>query len=450
MTPADDAAPREDDGWTTRVPAPEVPGSPVPTAIPEEQRPADPTATRSVLRSPAFLRLYLGTGLIFLGVMGQGIARSWLAFELTGSNAALGAVLLVFGGTMLLATPWGGVLADRVAKRLILQSSVALLTASSVWMGLAVAFDAVTFWMLLVIGALQGVAFAFYGPARTALVADIVASRQVSSALALLLVNNEASRVLGPAVAGLLIGSVAFGVELVFLGCGALFAGGLLLGAGLPRGSSQRTTAKRPPWQDLMEAGRYVRHRPELTKPLVCALVVIMIGLPYLAFLPTVAADVFAAGSSGYGILSATSAFGAVVSGVVYGRLHHRANPWVLLAVAGTVFGAGLVVFGLAPTFVAAAVALLPLGGGYLVFQTLTQSLLMALSERPFHGRIQGLVQLGFGGFGIVALPLGVLADEVGLRATFVGMGVCVLLTMLVHTVVSRRHWSHTSAHDGE
>jgi MFS family permease len=395
-----------------------------------------------------FLRLYLGTGLVFLGVMGQGIARSWLAFQLTGSNAALGAVLLVFGGTMLLATPWGGVLADRMSKRFILQSCIALLAATSVWMGLAVAFDAVTYWMLLVISALQAVAFAFYGPARTALLTDVVAARQVSSALALLLVNNEASRVVGPAVAGLLIGSVAFGTEVVFLGCGVLFAGGLLLGAGLPPGRARRTTQQSPAWQDLLEGGRYVRRRPELTKPLVCALVVIMIGLPYLAFLPTVAADVFAAGSGGYGALSATSASGAVVAGLVYGRLQHRANPWILLAVAGALFGASLVVFGLAPTFGVAVVVLLPLGGGYLVFQTLSQSLLMALSEPAFHGRIQGLVQLGFGGFGIAALPLGVLADEVGLRATFVGMGACVLVAVLVHTVVSRRHWSHTSLRD--
>src|SRR5947209_6201109 len=115
-----------------------------------------------ILRIGPFLVLYLNAAVVFLGVMAQTVARGWLAFQLTGSNAALGGVLLSFGVTMLVATPWGGVAADRLPKRLVLQVAVAVLAGSSAWIGLAVAFHVVQYWMLLGAGVLQAVGFALF------------------------------------------------------------------------------------------------------------------------------------------------------------------------------------------------------------------------------------------------------------------------------------------------
>ena len=104
---------------------------------------------------------------------------------------------------------------------------------------------------------------------------------------------------------------------------------------------------------------------------------------------------------------------------------------------AGFGFGTTLVVLGLAPTFELTLLVIAIVGGMSLSFQTTLQTLLLNLSEFEYHGRIQSLVMLGFSGFGIAALPLGMVADAVGLRPTFVGMGVVVVGVMLVF--VSRR-----------
>src|SRR5215218_5470820 len=104
-----------------------APGAARPSA---RSAPAAPLTAFGLLRISGFLVLYLNSAAVFLGVMAQAIARGWLAFELTGSNAALGGILLAFGVALLLATPWGGVAADRLPKRLVLQLSVLLLMVS--------------------------------------------------------------------------------------------------------------------------------------------------------------------------------------------------------------------------------------------------------------------------------------------------------------------------------
>ncbi|MGY1717658.1 MFS transporter [Blastococcus sp. SYSU DS0552] len=141
----------------------------------------------AILRIGGFLILYLNAAAVFLGVMAQAIARGWLAFELTGSNAASGGILLAFGVALLLATPWGGVAADRLPKRLVLQLSVLLLAVSSAWIGLAVVFDVIAYWMLLGASVLQAVGFALFGPARMAFLAELVPRGSVPPAVSLLL-----------------------------------------------------------------------------------------------------------------------------------------------------------------------------------------------------------------------------------------------------------------------
>jgi MFS family permease len=407
--------------------------------VQEATTPAPPTGALALLRIRPFAVLYLNASVVFLGVMAQAVARGWLAFELTGSNAALGGVLLVFGVAMLLATPWGGVAADRLPKRLVLQVSVSLLAVSSAWIGLAVAFDVIQYWMLLGASVLQAVGFALFNPARMAFLAEILPRESLSPAVSLLLVNGEVNRVVGPAVSGVLIGALSYGVEAVFLASAVLASIGVLMTGALPAGRRMGELPTRSPLGELTDGVRYVVARPELSGLLLCGVGVTMVGLPYLAFLPTVAGDLFGLGSAGYGILSATSAVGAVVVGLLLGRRSHRGRETRVLVLAGAAFGLALGGMALAPTFWVAVAVLLVVGGANLAFQTTSQSLLLARADMAFHGRIQGLVMLSFGAFGIAALPLGVLADTVGLRWTFAGMGLGVLAVVGVFALTTRR-----------
>jgi MFS family permease len=401
--------------------------------------PAAPLSPMAILRTRAFLVLYLNATVVFLGVMAQSIARGWLAYELTGSNAALGGVLLAFGVVMLVATPWGGVAADRLPKRLVLQTSVGLLAVSSAWIGFAVAGGFVEYWMLLGASVLQALGFALFNPARMAFLAEVLPREAIPGGVSLLLVNAEVNRVVGPALAGVVIGAVSFGTAAIFLSSAVLAVVGLLLTGALPPGRRRGEESDRSPLGELVDGVLYVKRRPDLSALLLCGIGVTMVGLPYLAFLPTVASDLFDLGSAGYGILSATSAVGAVLTGLLLGRRSSRAHETRLFTVAAGIFGLALVALAVAPTFAVAVVALFVIGGAMLAFQTSNQSLLLSLSDMEYHGRIQGLIMLSFGAFGIAALPLGLLADAVGLRWTLAGMGGTVVLIVLVFAVRARR-----------
>lgn len=390
-----------------------------------------PVQGLGILRTPGFLVLYLNTTFVNLAALGQHIGRAWLAFQLTGSNAALGGTLLAFGVATLVTTPWAGVAADRLSKRLVIQAGVALFVTSSTWIGLAVAFGVVEYWMLIATGVLQGVGFSLFNPARMAFVGEIMPPESVSRAVSLMLVNSELTRVVGPAVAGLVIGTLTHGTEAVFLVSAVLLTIGALLTGALPHGRRSSDPPDRSPLAELIDGVRYVRGQPLLGALLWCGFGVTVAGLPYMAFLPAVAGDLFDFGSTGYGVLSATSAAGAVVVGTVLARRWVRARETSVLIAGGGMVGVGLLGLALAPTFPLAVTALFTIGGAMLAFQTANQTLLITLSALEYRGRVQGLLHLSLGGFGIVALPLGVLADTVGLRWTLGGMGsACVVIVL--------------------
>jgi predicted MFS family arabinose efflux permease len=207
----------------------------------------------------------------------------------------------------------------------------------------------------------------------------------------------------------------------------------------LPRVPLPEGRRRLAPLADTAEAYHYIRAEPALLLLATTSVGVVAIGMPYLTFLPAIAEDVFDVGSQGYGALAASSATGGVVAGLLTARAGDRHRPWRRVQIAGLLFGTTLVLLAVMPRF-GLALAVLPLlGGASLTFQTTNQSLLMTLSDSEFHGRLQSTVMLGFSGFGIVALPLGVLADRIGLRSTLGIMGATVFAIMLGFLARRRR-----------
>jgi MFS family permease len=394
----------------------------------------------SAMDSPAYRRLLYSSAAVIFGVMGQAVARGWLARDLTGNNTGLGGVMLAFGIAMLIATPWGGVAADRFPKRRVLLISVSLLVVSSLLVGLAVVADVIEYWMLLLASAIQATAFALFLPARIAFIAEVVEPEAIGPAVVLNQTTQEAMRVIAPAMAGVLIGLSWFGVGGVFLLAAATSAIACVVLLGLPPGES-RTTSTRSPIAEMVDAVRYVRARPGLGLVALTTIGVVVIGFPYLTFLPTLADERYHVGAGGYGLMSGVAGFGAVVAGVVAPRRRWVVErPWPTVAVSGAALGVSLIVLGLAGVFWLALLALLAVGAAGLVFQTTSQSLMLSLSDVDYHGRMQSMVVLGFSGFGLAALPLGLLADAVTLEVTMVAMGVVVLI---VTAAFARKRLEH-------
>lgn len=377
--------------------------------------------TWAAMGSPAYRRLFFSTAIVIFGVMGQSVARGWLARELTGTNTGLGGVMLVFGVAMLVATPFGGAAADRYRRRDLLVGSVAVLMVSSLAIGVAVVTDVVQYWMLLVASAAQAAAFAYYLPARIALIAEILPSSAVRNGIVVAQMAQEAMRVIAPALAGVLVGVAWFGVGGVFLAAGISSAVAAVLVVPLPPGRS-RVDVERSPLGEMADAIRYIRATPGLASIAIVTVAVVMVGFPYLTFLPTLADD-FGVGATGYGVMSAVAGAGALGAGLVDSRVNRGVRPWHTISFAAIALGVSLLVLGVANSYVVALVALAAVGAAGLVFQTSAQALMLRLSAIEYHGRLQSFVILGFSGFGLAALPLGLVADAISLGVVLVGMG---------------------------
>jgi len=401
--------------------------------------------TWAAMSVPAYRLLFFSSAIVVFGVMGQAVARGWLARELTGNNAGLGGVMLVFGASMLVATPLGGVAADRYPKRLVLIIAVLALMSSSLLIGIAVITDSIEYWMLLVASGVQAAAFAFYLPARITLISEVVEPSLLQNAVVLAQMSQEAMRVFAPALAGVLIGVAWFGVGGVFIASGVASAAAAGFIARLPR-VPRRTEFSRSPFGEILDAIRYVRDSHEVGLIALVTVGVVMIGFPYLTFLPSLADDRFDVGALGYGVMSGVAGLGAVVAGLFTAARGTGLRPWATIAWSAGAFGIGLTALGVADSYVLALAALAFIGASGLVFQTTTQALLLRVSAMEFHGRLQSLVILGFSGFGLMALPLGVAADAVTLEVTLAAMGVAVLTVTALFSAARLRHRTRATA----
>ena len=399
-------------------------------------------------RGEAFASLRIGTyrtlfiigAFGFLATQSQVIARGWLANDLAGSNAGLGGVFMAFGIPMLIATPLSGVAADRYSKRRILIVTFAMLAASSLWIALAISFDVIAYWMLLATSAIQATSFSFMVPARMALTGEVVGRALIPNAIILGQMSMNSARVVGPAMAGVFIGVSWIGVAGVYYVSAALSTTAVIGCAGLPLG---RPAADRPATtvrSEFSESLRYVWRLRSIGLLLIVSFVVVMVGFPFLAFLPRFATDDLGVGAAGYGFLAASSAVGAVVLSMYIAGRSKGAAAWRIQSVTGIAFGVCLVLLAIAPNYVSAVAAVTCVGAASAGFQAMNNSLVLALSDLEYHGRVQSLMMLSFSGFGMAALPIGAIADAIGLRETIAIMGMVVIVAMAGYLFAAERH----------
>jgi len=397
-------------------------------------------STWASLQFPEYRTLFTSGILIFVAVQAQQIARGQLAFDLTGSNKGLGAVYLGFGLPMLILTPFGGVAADRLPKRTVLLAAQTCLVLSAAWIALAGVFGALEYWMLIGAAFLQGAGFSIFGPTRVAFTGELVPRTLIGNAVALTQVSLNSTRVVAPALAGVLISFKAFGTTGVYVLTAIIMTLSLGVTFRLPKRPAASRTSDRSVVGEFVDGVRYARRDPLLKMLILSSFVMVMAGWPYLAFLPAVSNDLFDAGSAGLGTMSSVSAVAALaVTFWIAGRTRPN-QAWRVQSVSGVCLALGLLALAAAPTFQWALVALLVVGGAASGYQAMNNTIVLTVTDLEYHGRVQSLLMLSFSGFGLAALPLGAVADEVGLRTMFIIMGSVCLVTMVVYISVQARH----------
>lgn len=381
--------------------------------------------------------LWLGTLFSFLGMQMQVIARGYLAFDLTGKNSALGGVMLAFGVPQLLLGLWGGVLADRLPKRHLLVVCQTVIALNSAWLAVMIEIGAIEYWMLVAAGVVQGAGFAFIGPARQAFISDLVGREAIGNAVVLQQLSMNSTRVVGPSLAGAMIAVPLIGVAGVYFLTTIGFVLATVTMLQLPPGNPRR--AERPsPLADMAEGLRYVRSRPSITLLILTSFTVVMIGFPYQSFLPSLAVEIYDMGSGGLGALSSVGAIGAVLSTVIVAMYAGHRRAWSFQPMLAIAFGFSMVALGLTSNFILGLVAMFFVGGLASSFQSLNNSLTMSYTDEQYHGRVQSISMLSWSLFGLIALPIGVVADHIGLQQTLMLQGGVVVLLVFALQLMGR------------
>ena len=381
----------------------------------------------SPLHYPEFCWLYASNMSFFLAMGALQIIRPWLAFELTGSAMALGAVSAAVALPMLTLSPLGGVLADRIErKRLILSAQcVALLSEAAILTLLLT--DLLAFWHMLVLAAVMGCTFPMVMPARQAIVADIVGRRLLGKSVAIHMAGMNLTRVVGPAAAGLMIPWL--GIDGVYALNVSLYAVAIVALLPLSRRPPKPNAAVGSVFANLREGLRYMRNNPLVLQLLIFGLLPVFLAMPFQTLLVIFANDVWQVGPSGLGLLNAAAGSGAVTGSVFVATRANDAARLKLMMSSVVAFGALLTSFAFCPWFAPAAALIFFANIFMSVFGTLNNASIQLLIPDDVRGRISSFIMMSFSLSMLGVLPVSAAAEAYGAP---MAVGAAAILTVLL------------------
>jgi len=398
-------------------------------------------ATRRTFRSLRVrnYRLFFFGQLVSLtGTWMQQVGQDWLVLRLTNRALPLGITLALQFAPMLVLGAWAGVVADRLDKRRLLLATQAAMASLALVLGVLTATGTIRLWMVYVLALLLGCATAFDMPTRQAFVSEMVGPDRVTNAVGLNSAVFNSARVVGPAVAGVLIAAV--GIAPAFLINAASY---LAVIAGLLAMDPARLH-RLPPVdraEGQVRAGlRYVWADPVLRSTIALVAVVGALGLNYRVALPLLARFTFGGDASAYGALASIMAAGAVVGALAAARRGRPSRALLLGSVA--VFGLLSVAAAAAPTLIAEAVVLAPLGVASMTFLATANSTLQLASSPEMRGRVMALYGLVFlGSTPVGGLLGGWMAGQFGPRSILLLSGVSSLAAVGLAALLTRQRW---------
>lgn len=368
-------------------------------------------------------RLWAGGQVVSLtGTWMQRIAQDWLVLQLSGgSGVAVGIVMaLQFGPTAILSLP-AGALADRFDKRKLLIGTQVAMALCALVLGVIDVSGAANLPLVYLLSFALGCISAVDSPIRQSFTIEMVGPEQLPNAVALNSLTFNLARIVGPALAGLLITLIDTGpVFLINAGSSVAVLGGLAA----MRSSELIRSARSVRDRSIRSGIRYVRRHRHLVVVLSTVFMVSTFGLNFPLSLSLLTANTFEGSAGGYGLLSTTLAVGTLAGAVVAARRTRPARLRQFLAGA-IAFGVLEVVVGFMPTFVLVAVMLIPLGVANIMFSTAAMNIMQLSVESDMRGRVMGIYMLCFlGGTPIGSPLLGWLAEITDPRAPLIVGGV--------------------------
>lgn len=379
---------------------------------------------------------FIGQFVSLVGMWMQSAAQSWLVYDLTRSEAMLGAVGVAASIPVLVLSVWGGVLADRFDRRRILIACQATFACLAAVLAALVLSGVVQVWHILVLATLGGVVAGLEMPSRQAFVIEMVGRRDLMNAIALNSSVFHAARILGPAFAGIVI--AAWGTGLCFLA--NAFSYGAVLAAlfSMRLHAVVRIPSRETVWHQATEGFRVVAATPRVAGLMALMLAVGVFGWSYVVLLPALARDTLGTDADGYGWMMSATGVGSVVGALWVAAARDIRTGRFLVAGSTGLFGISALALSWTTSLPIAIALLAPAGMGLTAFFSGTNTLIQSSVDDAVRGRVMGVYTLVYG----MLMPAGAFfagtLAELTTTPIAIRTGAAVCLTLSVVAFVKR------------
>ncbi len=377
-------------------------------------------------------RLFISGQLISLiGTWMQTVAQAWLIYRLTGSAALLG--LIGFAGQIpvFVLAPLGGVIADRVNRHRVLIATQTSMMVLALLLAALTLSARVAVWEVFTLAALLGVANAFDIPARQAFVAEMVEREDLANAIALNSSMVNGARIVGPAIAGLVVAAVGEGWCFLINGLSYVAVLAALLRMHVkPSGAPSSMFSA---WDSIVEGFAFAWQKTPVRALLLLLGLVSLMGMPYSVLMPIFAEEILHGGPDSYGLLMSASGVGALVAAatLTVRKSVRGLGRWVALSAAG--FGVCLIGFSVSRALWLSALLLVPAGFCMMMEMASSNTLIQSMVPDRLRGRVMAVYSMMFMGMApLGALMAGFLATRLGAPATVAAGGVVCIAGGLV------------------
>jgi predicted MFS family arabinose efflux permease len=380
-------------------------------------------------RSRAYRYLFVGTMLTMTGNFMQMVAQGWLIYDLTSSPTWLGIVSFARGLPMLILALVAGVIVDRVDRRTVLITAQGLTALIAVVLALLIATDLIQPWHVAVTAFLAGCLFVLIIPARQALLSTTIERSQLGPAIALMSTGQNSGRIIGPALAGVLIAvlgvAMSFAVQAVGFVLALLCA--LMLGPQPTAQARRRGSAL----SSLKEGLRYVWQDPTVLALTSLQAIPAFLIMPYNQLLPIFARDILHTGPEGLGTLLMANGIGSVVGSVCIVLLPLR-RQGIFLFTSLACLGLLLAVFAVS-TWLPLSIGIMGLiGAAQAIYLASNNTLVQVATPDELRGRVMSVYMMSWGLMPLGSLPQGVLADWLGAPVVVAGTGLLACFVVIV------------------
>ena len=396
--------------------------------------------TFASLREKNYRYYWFGLIALMAAVNMQMVARAQLAWDLTDSIRMVGLAGAAFAPPILLFSLFGGVIADRVERKRVIQFGQFAISIMSLFVGISVLTETATIWHLIGSALFQGCVWAFLMPARQAVVPQLVGRENMTNAIALNASGMSLMTLAAPGIGGVLYAFT--GPDVAYFTIAGLAMLAFVLTSQMPRlPAGGASNARNRMASDIADGLRYVAKNRTVMFLLLLALSSTLFAMPFRNLLPAFVEESFSRGAESVGLLMSMIGLGSLIGSLFIAGLRRGSRKGPILIGTTAMSGGGIVLAALAPSYVMVVAIMVLLGIGDSGRRSLNSSLILENTDEEHRGRVMGMYMMNFGLIPLGVIPLAEVAEGVGITIAFAGAGALLITAAALSGTLTRRLW---------